>query len=83
MKTKSNRRAFVAAAGALAVGTKGKEQNMKNTIQIRKADERGIAEHGWLHSRFSPHLKYYIVRYLYEIQLYFYIYLLFYIVKYL
>ncbi len=26
---------------------------MKNTIQIRKAAERGVAEHGWLHSRFS------------------------------
>lgn len=26
---------------------------MKNNIQIRKADERGVAEHGWLHSRFS------------------------------
>ena len=26
---------------------------MKHTIQIRKAEERGVAEHGWLHSRFS------------------------------
>lgn len=25
----------------------------KNTIKIRKAADRGIAEHGWLHSRFS------------------------------
>jgi redox-sensitive bicupin YhaK (pirin superfamily) len=24
-----------------------------NKLQIRKADERGVAEHGWLHSRFT------------------------------
>lgn len=53
MKTKANRRAFISAAGAVAVSAKGKEQQMNNNIQIRKAAERGTAEHGWLHSRFS------------------------------
>jgi redox-sensitive bicupin YhaK (pirin superfamily) len=52
MKTKSNRRNFIAAAGATAIAATAKEHNMKQgTITIRRAADRGVAEHGWLHAR--------------------------------
>jgi redox-sensitive bicupin YhaK (pirin superfamily) len=54
MKTNETRRAFMAATAATAVATGAKEQNMNtNKLVIRKAGDRGVAEHGWLHSRFS------------------------------
>ena len=50
---KTNRRQFIAvASSAIALHAKGKTMNT-NPIKIRKASDRGVAEHGWLHSRFS------------------------------
>lgn len=53
MKTKTDRRAFIAATGASTVAATAKEQKMTAEITIRKANERGVAEHGWLHSKHS------------------------------
>lgn len=54
MKVTETRRGFIAATGAMALAAQAKEQNMDHSnIVIRKADERGVAEHGWLHSKFS------------------------------
>lgn len=54
MKTNETRRTFMAASAATVAYAAAKEQNMNaNKLVIRKAADRGVAEHGWLHSRFS------------------------------
>lgn len=54
MKAHKTRRTFIAAGTATVVAVGAKEHTMKTSeLMIRKADERGVAEHGWLHSRFS------------------------------
>jgi redox-sensitive bicupin YhaK (pirin superfamily) len=50
------RQLSIAAISMLAIVALTKENTMKTTlgtIAVRKADERGVAEHGWLHSRHS------------------------------
>jgi redox-sensitive bicupin YhaK (pirin superfamily) len=53
MKTKVTRKVFIVSGGAATLIVIEKEQKMiaKETITIRKAGERGVAEHGWLHSK--------------------------------
>ena len=54
MNTNETRRAFIAASAATVAAAGAKEQNMSaDKLIIRKAEDRGVAEHGWLHSRFS------------------------------
>jgi redox-sensitive bicupin YhaK (pirin superfamily) len=52
MKTNETRRTFIVASAA-TVATAGAKENImkKETLTIRKASDRGVAEHGWLHAR--------------------------------
>ena len=52
MKATTDRRNFIAAAGAIALTAAAQEHVMtQGTITVRKAADRGVAEHGWLHAR--------------------------------
>jgi redox-sensitive bicupin YhaK (pirin superfamily) len=50
---KTSRRQFTAALSSTAVMASEEIKMNKPTVRIRKAADRGSAEHGWLHSRFS------------------------------